>query len=66
MAKGIRLFDKKSHFCLYRKDFIQVKAFESNIPLSTSWTVSVNLMEAIKAGNDIERSDFSIILLFCT
>ena len=34
MAKGtcICLLDKK-HFCLYRKKFIQVRAFESNIPL---------------------------------
>ena len=32
MAKGIRLLDKKAIF-LYRKKFIQVRAFESNIPL---------------------------------
>ena len=32
---------------------------------NTSWIVSVNLMDAIRAGDDIERSDLSIILLFC-
>ena len=26
----------------------------------------MNLMDVIKAGDDIERSDLSIILLFCT
>ena len=34
--------------------------------LSTSWIVSVNLMGVTSAGDDIERSDNSIILLFCT
>ena len=32
VAKGICLLDKK-HFCLYRKKFMQVRAFERYIPL---------------------------------
>ena len=32
VAKGIRLLDKT--FCLYRKIFMQVRAFERYIPLS--------------------------------
>ena len=34
MAKGIRLLDKKAFFCLYRSNFMQVRAFERYIPLS--------------------------------
>ena len=34
MAKGIRLLDEKSHFCLCRKNLIQLRTFESNNPLS--------------------------------
>ena len=34
VAKGIRLLDKKSNSCLYRKIFMQVKAFERYIPLT--------------------------------
>ena len=30
--------------------------------LSTSWIVSVNLMDVILSGDDIERSDLSIIV----
>ena len=33
VAKGIRLLDKK-HFCLYRTNFIQVRAFERYIPIN--------------------------------
>ena len=29
MAKDFRLLDKKSNFCLYRKKFMQIGAFES-------------------------------------
>ena len=28
VAKGFRLLDKKSNFCLYRKNFMQVRAFK--------------------------------------
>ena len=36
VAKGIRLLDKKkTFFCLYRKTFMQVRAFESYIPLTS-------------------------------
>ena len=31
VAKGIRLLDYK-HFCLYRKNFMEVRAFERYIP----------------------------------
>ena len=33
VAKVIRLLDKKSNFCLYRKNFMQVRGFERYIPL---------------------------------
>ena len=29
VTNGIRLLDKNKHFCLYRKNFMQVTAFES-------------------------------------
>ena len=35
MAKGIRLLDKKSIFCLCRKNFMQVRAFERYILLNS-------------------------------
>ena len=34
VAKGIRLLDKKSNSCLYRKKFMQIRAFERYIPLN--------------------------------
>ena len=34
--------------------------------LITTWMESVNLMDAIKAGDGIQRSDSSITLLFST
>ena len=34
VAKGIRLLDKKK-ICLYRKKFMQVRAFERYIPLNS-------------------------------
>ena len=33
VTKGIRLLDKNAYFCLYRKNFMQVRAFERYIPL---------------------------------
>ena len=33
VAEGIRLLDKKIIFCLYRKNVMQVRAFERFIPL---------------------------------
>ena len=33
MAKAIRLLDKKAFFCLYKKNFMQVRAFERYISL---------------------------------
>ena len=43
-GQGIRLLDKK-HFCLYRKKFMQVRAFERYIPLIFSSTCAYLCVE---------------------
>ena len=56
-AKGIRLLDKKAIFCLYRKKFMQVRAFERYIPLNT-WKLNVLKMidsRILFYCNDLDR-----------
>ena len=43
VAKGIRLLDKKKHVCLYRKKFVQVRAFERYIALLIERTLLYGL-----------------------
>ena len=42
VAKGIRLLEKKRIFCLCRKKFMQVRAFERYIPL---WKKTIEIYE---------------------
>ena len=54
VAKSIRLLDKKSHFCLYRKKFIQLNAFESSIPLEVYlFCASSNLFGSCNHSCDV-------------
>ena len=42
IAKGIFLLDKMAIFVLYRKIFIQIRAFESSVPLNREVSLKVS------------------------
>ena len=49
VVKGIRRLDKK-HFCLYMKNYMQVRAFERYIPL----TITLDAFHSVCNGQDFE------------